>query len=200
MIINPYEVVATLEKVVAEYTGARYAIAVNSCTNALLLCLDFWRASGQTVNIPRRTYVGVAQAILNAGGKVSFRDESWQGVYKLQPFPIWDAARRFTSNMYLDYLGLMCVSFQAAKILGDTQGGAILCNSFDDAEHLKRMRFDGRSMGVAPKDDKFVRGRHCYLSPDVAARLLLHFYSLPDHNEDLEVDDYGDLSLQEIFQ
>jgi hypothetical protein len=63
------------------------------------------------------------------------------------------------------------------------------------------MRFDGRTEGIAPKDDHFQElGYHCYLSADVAARLLLKLHSLPKHNEDLPNDDYPDLSAMEIFR
>jgi dTDP-4-amino-4,6-dideoxygalactose transaminase len=95
---------------------------------------------------------------------------------------------------------LMCVSFHASKILGDTQGGAILLDNAATTNYLKRMRFDGRTEGVPPNEDTFIKGHHCYMSNDVAARLLLKLYSLPKHNEDLPRDDYADLSQQEIFK
>jgi hypothetical protein len=45
---------------------------------------------------------------------------------------------------------------------------------------LRRARFDGRTEGVAPKDDTFEQlGWHCYMSADVAAALLLKLHSLP---------------------
>jgi len=63
------------------------------------------------------------------------------------------------------------------------------------------MRFDGRTEGVAPISDNFREiGYHCYMSPDVASRLLLKLYSLPKHNDPLPNDDYPDLSEMEIFK
>ena len=38
---NPYKVVQMFEEEVAIYTGAPYAISVDSCTNALFLCLQY---------------------------------------------------------------------------------------------------------------------------------------------------------------
>lgn len=97
--------------------------------------------------------------------------------------------------------GFVCVSFQASKILGIEQGGAILHSNPEADVWFRRARFDGRTEGVAPKDDRFdMVGYHCYLSPSVAAQGLLKLYSLPKHNEDLPNDDYPDLSEIEIFQ
>ena len=37
MLHNPYKVVKMFEEEVAHYTGAPYAVSMNSCTNALFL-------------------------------------------------------------------------------------------------------------------------------------------------------------------
>ena len=195
---SPYQVVRDFERAVCEYTGAPYCVTVNSCTMAILLALKWHGPS--VVEIPRRTYVSVPMSIMHAGARVRFRDESWQGAYRLEPFPIYDSARRFTCGMYIPG-AMQCVSFHASKILGDTQGGAILHHDATADAWFRRMRFDGRTEGVAPKDDHFQElGYHCYMSADVAARLLLKLHSLPKHNADLPNDDYPDLSAMEIFR
>ena len=152
------------------------------------------------VNIPKHTYVSVPMSIINAGVKVNFRDEEWVGEYELQPYNIWDCARKFTSNMFKPGR-FQCVSFHASKILGDTQGGAILHDDPEADKWFRKARFDGRTEGVAPKDDHFdTIGYHCYMSPDVAARLLLKLSVLPKHNPPLPNDDYPDLSTFEVFK
>jgi dTDP-4-amino-4,6-dideoxygalactose transaminase len=94
-----------------------------------------------------------------------------------------------------------CLSFHSSKILGDTQGGAILHDNPEADEWFRKARFDGRTEGVAPKDDTFdMVSYHCYLSPDVAARLLWKLSVLPKHNADLPNDPYPDLSKHEAFQ
>ena len=186
-----------LEEALAQYTGAPYAIAVDSCTNALFLVCKF--VGVEEVSIPQRTYRSVPMAILHAGGRVVFDDRSWLGAYRLDPYPIWDAARRFTSGMYKG--GFWCVSFHGKKILRDTQGGAILCSSRAAAEWFKKARFDGRTEGLATKDDPITMlGYHCRMSVDVAARLLEKLSFLPKHNDDLPNDDYEDLSKYEVFK
>ena len=204
---NPFQVVRDFEAALCEYTGAPYAVTVNSCTMALLLaCKWFARPESNfgpnctPISIPKHTYVGVPMSIINAGFKVEFRNQDWKGGYQLHPLLVWDSARYFTSSMYKPG-SMMCVSFHATKILGDTQGGAILLDNPVAAAWLRRMRFDGRTEGVAPKDDNFTEvGYHCYMSPDVAARLLHKLSVLPKYNEPLPNDEYPDLSTFEVFR
>lgn len=194
--MNPHRVTRDLEEAVAEYTGAPYAVAVSSCTAALLLCCLYHEV--EEVEIPRYTYVGVAQSILNAGGRVKFRDEPWQGQYFLKPYPIVDSARRFTSSQYQTGT-FTCLSLHISKICGVDQGGIILHSDRAADPILRKMRFDGRTEGVHPKDDDFCRGYHCYLSPNIAAQALWKLSTLPKHNADLPNSDYSDLSLAPIF-
>lgn len=211
---SPYQVVRDFEGALCEYTGARYAVTTNSCTAALMLAVA-WHTKDMInhvsdgtwveyrripIEIPKRTYVSVPMSIWHAGGLPVFREEGWTGRYQLKPLPVWDYARHFTGGMYLPG-DFQCVSFHASKILGDTQGGAILHDDPEADAWLRRARFDGRTEGVAPKDDKFTQiGWHVYLSSDVAARLMLKLSVLPDSNEPLPNDPYADLSTMEVFK
>lgn len=213
---NPYGVVKDFEQALCEYTGAPYAVAVNSCTSALMLAVAWTlqrlghlsyedgcypsRAARPSVEIPKRTYVSVPMAIIHAGGRPIFRDAEWRGGYQLRPLNVYDCARRFTGEMFSPNR-MMCVSFHASKILGDTQGGAILHDNAEADAWLRRARFDGRTEGVDPAEDNFTQlGWHCYMSNDVAARLMLKLRSLPKDNEDLPNDNYPDLSTFNIFK
>jgi dTDP-4-amino-4,6-dideoxygalactose transaminase len=197
---DPFTVVRDFERAICAYTGAPYCVTVTSCTAALFLAC-MWKnvKVGPPILLPKLTYVGVAQSIVNAGGQMVFIDEDWQGEYELRPYAIWDAARRFTSGMYRPGT-LQCVSFHVAKILGIGQGGAILHDDPKADEWLCRARFDGRREGVHPRDDDFIRGWHCYMSPDTAAQGLWRLACLPKHNADLPRSDYSDLSKSKIFQ
>lgn len=220
--MNPHKVTQDFEQALCAYTGAPYAVAVNSCTMALLLAVAWHfsemqrkvdeeaRAAGHgmrmqalypPIEIPARTYVSVPQAIIHAGGRPAFRDEEWKGMYQLYPLPVWDSARYFTSNMYPQPGVMICVSFHASKTLGLEQGGAILHDNPEADAWLRRARFDGRTEGVAPKDDRFdMIGHHCYLNPSTAAQGILRLHSLPRHNQPLPNDLYPDLSTMEIFR
>ena len=206
---NPHEVVAIFEQEVARYCGAPYAVAVNSCTSALLLSVAYWLRGdpvalerggySSEVEIPKHTYCSVPQSIIHAGGRPTYREENWTGMYQLRPLPVWDCARRFTSGMFINGQ-MMAVSFHISKILGIEQGGAILHDNAHADAWLRRARFDGRTTGVHPMDEKFdVIGWHCYINPSTAAQGLLRLYSLPQHNADLPPDPYPDLSRFKVF-
>lgn len=195
--MSPHQITRDFEAAVAAYCGSRFAVAVNSCTAALLLCCAYHEVG--EVEIPKRTYVGVAQSILNAGGTVKFRDDVWRGAYDLRPYPIIDAARRFTSGFHERGM-FTCISLHVSKICGVDQGGVILHDDPIADPILRKMRFDGRTEGVDPRDDDFSRGFHCYISPSVAAQALWKLSTLPLHNSDLPNSDYSDLSLAPVFQ
>jgi dTDP-4-amino-4,6-dideoxygalactose transaminase len=194
--MNPHEVTRIFEREVAAYCGSRYAVAVNSCTAALLICCAYHKV--EVVEIPKLTYVGVAQSIINAGGKLRFKDLDWQGAYRLEPYPIVDAARRFHAGMHRQG-DFTCISLHISKILGVDQGGVILHDDSNADQILRRMRFDGRTEGLEPQLDTFVRGFHCYLSPTIAAQALWKLSTLPRENVDLPRSDYADLSIQPVF-
>lgn len=202
---NPYKVTQDFEAALCEYTGAKYAVAVNSGTAALQLAVQWCDRHDiprpmQGVQIPRRTYVSVANAIKLAGCFPTWRDEAWSGEYHLKPFPVWDSARRFTSDMYRPGQ-FQCVSFAAAKILGAEQGGAILHDNREADAWFRRMRFDGRTEGVDPLEDTFdLVGLHCIMIPSVAATLLVRLHHLPRTNADLPYYEYPDLSKHPAFQ
>ena len=101
MLRNPFEIVRWFEEEIAHYTGAPYAIATNSCTNAIFLACKHLDIKDKKVTIPKRTYLSVPQSIMQAGGKLEFADVDWKGLYQLKPFPIYDSAKRLTSNMYM---------------------------------------------------------------------------------------------------
>ena len=222
--MSPYGVVRDFEIMVAEYTGAPYCVAVNSCSAALMLAVA-WHLRQQEVvddgstgwlkrrmapiEIPKHTYLSVPMSIIHAGGRPTFRDEEWLGAYQLKPLPVWDSARWFTSNLW-PIIGtkggrhtgtMVCTSHHWSKTLGIQQGGCILHDDPEADAWLRRARFDGRTEGVAPKDDNITQiGFHCYMSPEVAAEGLVRLHFLPKHNAPLPNDEYPELDKMEIFK
>lgn len=204
---DAYQVTRDFERALCEYTGAKYAVAVGSCSVGIELAMRRIKANMVALTgfipraaIPRRTYPSVPMSCVNAGFRVEFEDIKWRGAYQIRPWAVWDCARRFTSGMYVPGQ-YQCVSFSSSKILGIEQGGAILHD--DDAADpwFRRMRFDGRTEGVATVDDNFREiGLHAIMLPSIAAQLLLKLSFLPKHNEDLGVIDYPDLSKFECFK
>ena len=195
--MNAYKVVQDFEKAIAEYTGAPYAVAVESCSAALYLCCKF--AKVDVVEIPKFTYPSVASGIINAGGKVRFRDEEWQekGYYYLTPFLIVDSAKRLDKDMYAPRT-LTCLSFHSKKRLKIGRGGMILTDSKEAYDTLKWMRFDGRHE-CALKDDKLAGiGINAYMTPEQAARGL-ELFQFYEGGVD-KPDEYPDLSQYEFYK
>ena len=71
-----YEIVDAFEQALCEYTGAPLCVATDSCTNALFMSLLWWKEEhpfvARSVGLPKHNYVGVVQAIRNAGFEISF--------------------------------------------------------------------------------------------------------------------------------
>lgn len=217
---DPHAVTRAFEAEVARYTGAKHCVAVNSCTMAILLAVRWYvrklnddlpfHELKPVVNVPRRTYVGVPMSVLHAGARIVWTNPQWDGAYQLYPSPVWDSARWLTTDLYKHLDGrtkgtadkaLVCLSFHATKTLGIEQGGAILTDDAEAAAWLRRMRFDGRTEGVAVADDSITElGYHCYLNPSTAAQGLMRLRGLPRHNLPMPWDDYPDLSTCEAFR
>ena len=188
-----FQVVADFEQALCEYTGAKYAVTVDSCTNALFLCMKWSPAT--TMRIPKHTYVGVVQAAKAAGKHVKFSESDWEGCYAIWPGPIIDSAKHFERDMYNVFSGMpVCVSFQAGKNLPIGRGGAILHDNDEADEWFRRARLDGRTAGADYADATFQReGWHMYMTPPDAARGLWLMTYLDDGPDDTW-ESYPDLS------
>ena len=197
--MNAFQITKQFEDTVANYANAPYAVAVDSCSNALFLCCKYLNV--KQVTIPANTYVSVPCSIIHAGGTVNFKPymEAWQGIYYLEPYPIVDAAKRFTSDMYITNT-YMCLSFHGKKTLNMGKGGMILTDDPSATEWFKQARFDGRHEVSLLEDDFNVIGWNFYMLPEQAARGLQLMMYLPTHNDDMPIEQYNDLSQYEIFK
>jgi hypothetical protein len=196
---------ATSKPPCASYTGAKYAVTTTSCTMAIQIaapsvvpqlhdggCRIFGRSRGATC--PRCPMSACRQRCATLAEAHRLHDEDWRGEYEIFPLGRVGLARRFTSGMFRPG-AMQCVSFHWGKILGLSQGGAILHDNDEADAWLRRARFDGRTEGVDPKHDQVqYPSWHAYLSPEVAAHGLMKLSLLPAHNDDLPNSDYPDLS------
>lgn len=198
---NPYKIVQMFEEEVAEYTGAPYAVSVDSCTNALFLICTYLKVD--VVTIPAKTYVSVPMSIMHAGGTVVFDKtpavNHWHGIYQLSPYPVYDAAKRFTSNMYIPG-SYMALSFHIKKQLGIGKGGMILTDNEDAVTWFKKARYEGRSEKYYKEDSIETLGWNMYMTPQEAAQGLCLMQNYPFHNRDLEEQNgYRDLTEFPVF-
>jgi dTDP-4-amino-4,6-dideoxygalactose transaminase len=189
---NPFAIVQLFEEEIEHYTKAPYAIAVDSCTNALFLCCKYLNVD--TVTIPNKTYLSVPQSIVHAGGKVLYENIEWSGIYPLKPYPIYDAALRLTSDMYMKGT-MMCLSFHYKKHIPIGKGGMILTDDKDAADWFKKARYHGRAEKPYKEDYISEPGWNMYMTPPEAAVGLSLMQGLSLVNEDLQEENgYRDLS------
>jgi dTDP-4-amino-4,6-dideoxygalactose transaminase len=201
MLHSPYKIVQMFEEEVAHYTGAPYAVSINSCTNALFLACCWAGVEGHEVILPKRTYLSPPQSVQQAGGTLVFDDREWEGIYQLKPFPVYDAAKRFTSDMYIPG-SLMCVSFHIKKHLKIGKGGMILLDDPAAVEWLKARRYEGRTAGKMYHEDMIDEGGwNMYMTPEQAARGLTLMQNYPLHMPDIPEDPpYRDLTEFALFK
>ncbi len=197
--MNPHKITQEFEERIAEYAGSKYAVAIDSCCNALFLCLNYIRAT--RVNLPKFTYPGVACSVINSGAEVRFSNKKWQGTYKLEPYDITDGALRFKKGMYKS--GLHCLSFHAKKHLPIGRGGMILTDDFDAYWWFRKARFDGRSELPLTEDTISMVGWNCYMTPEQSARGLTLFNTIKDKDLpdiDSTKQGYPNLALVEAYK
>jgi dTDP-4-amino-4,6-dideoxygalactose transaminase len=183
-VADPWDVVEAFEAKVAAYAGSKYAVAVDSCTSSLFLCLKYLGATG-AVTIPSRTYLSVPETIIHAGCVPRFEFIEWTGAYQLRPYPILDSATRFTAGMYVSGM-YQCLSFHHRKTLGIAKGGMILTDDEKAVEWFKLAEYEGRDRRV-PFDvmtEPTICGWNMYMPPEQAARGIVLFEELPERNDD----------------
>ena len=193
-----FSTVDLFESRVAEFAGAKYGIAVASCTDALFLSCTY--AKTQHVIFPARTYISAVAAAIHAGATVGFIEKDWSGTYRLLPYHIWDSAGRMCRDMYQG--GLHCLSFHMRKILPIGKGGMILTDDADAMRWFKLARHDGRNVDVSFMDDDIqMIGWNCYMTPEQAGRGLQLLEGLrPDSPDRYSSKDYPDLRKMTIFK
>jgi dTDP-4-amino-4,6-dideoxygalactose transaminase len=199
---NPFKVVQMFEEEVADYTGSKYAVSVDSCTNALFLCCKYLNVSD--VTIPSKTYLSVPQSIIHSGGNVIFdkreSTNNWTGIYQLKPYEIYDSAKRFTSNMYIPNT-FMCLSFHIKKHLKISKGGMILTDDLEAVKWFKKARYEGRSEKLYHEDDIDMLGWNMYMTPQQASHGLSLMQNMVKDNPDLDENNgYRDLTEFSIFK
>lgn len=197
---NPHQVTKDFEAALCEYTGAPYAVAVNSCTMALLLAvayqlsypirarhpIEIHAVSRPPIEIPRRTYVGVPMSIIHAGGRPTFRDEVWRGGYQLRPLPVWDSARWFSAGMYRGDLADPIVEGDIRYTFERDCAGQMVCVSFHWSKTLG-IQQGGAILHDDPEADRWLRrarfdGRQEGVAPkdDTFPQLGWHCYLSPE--------------------
>lgn len=197
---DPWDIVTHFENKLANYGGSKYAVCVDSCSNAIFLLFKYLKIQNQVLDIPKNTYASVPMQIIHSGNKLNFIDLEWSGEYYIGNTPIVDAATKFSKNMYLPH-SYYCLSFHHRKTLKIGKGGAILHNDPSLNEWIRPMIYDGRHKEIRHEDDNYeCIGYHMYMTPEEAAKGLLLMQYIPDKNPDTgNNNSYKDLSKQTVF-
>lgn len=193
--MRPYQVVKDFEQYLADFTGSRYAVAVDSCTNAIFLCCKYLEV--KQVTIPSRTYVSVPCSVIHAGGTVKFEDVEWTGGYQLKPYPIYDNACQLVRNMYQSGT-FQCISFSGNKPLNIGKGGMIFHDDPAADKWFRLARYEGRNEVPMSEDEFLMVGWNMYMTPEQAARGSVLACYLKDEN--FVYPQYPDLSKFAIYK
>ena len=165
-----WSTVTEFERRIAEFFGAPYSVAVDSCTHGLELCLRYTQP--EYLCSPKHTYLSVPMLASKLRIKLYWyrHDDinNWSELYSISA-GVWDAATMWRKDSYISG-SFMCISFQYQKHLSLGRGGMILCPDETSYNQLKKMSYDGRLPGIPWREqDIDTTGYHYYMTPETAA-------------------------------
>jgi len=194
-----FSLVEKFENTVANWFGAPYGVATDSCTHAIELCLRLKNI--QTTACPKHTYLSVPMTFKKLGIKWSWTDEQWEDYYQLGNTNIIDAAVLWQQDSYIPRT-LMCLSFQYKKHLSLGRGGMILVDNFQDYQQLVKMSYDGRDRSLPWSDQNISTiGYHYYMTPETAEIGLEKFNHLVKiAPKKWNYQNYPNLSTMQVFK
>ena len=196
-----FDIVSTFEKKISEFFGSTYAVAVDSCTHGLELCLRYTNET--KINVPMRTYLSVPFLAEKLCIEREWRDENWENYYTLNygDKRIIDAAVLWKKNSYIPNT-FMCISFQYQKHLSLGRGGIILLDNEIDYISLKKMSYDGRIPNLPWREqDIDTIGFHYYMTPETAQLGLNKLQvAIDTQPRQWVVTDWPDLTKMKIFK
>lgn len=161
-----FETITIFENKLASFFGSKYAIAVDSCTHGIELCLRY--AESKKINVPKRTYLSIPFLAEKLNINREWKEEEWNDFYYITD-DIIDAAVLWKANSYIPNT-FMSISFQYQKHLSLGRGGVILTDNEKAANILKKMSYDGRIPNIPWRNQNIdCLGFHYYMTPEVAA-------------------------------
>ena len=193
-----FDSITVFEKTIADYFNAPFAVATDSCTHAIELCLRYKKIKQATC--PVRTYLSVPMTFEQLGIDWRFTDTQWQDYYHITD-TIIDAAVFWKEGGYIPNT-FMCISFQFRKHLNLGRGGMILLDNAAAHSDLIKMSYDGRTRNIPWKEqDIDILGYHYYMTPETAEIGLEKFADAKMREPKIYTqDDYPNLTTFTIFK
>lgn len=194
-----FDAVEQFEKEIASFYGAPYAVATDSCTHAIELCLRYKNIKHTAC--PKHTYLSVPMTLEKLGLRWRLQEARWKEYYHLANTNIIDAAVYWKRHGYIPRT-LMCLSFQFKKHLSLGRGGMILCDSALDYAELIKMSYDGRHRNAPwAEQEVYQMGYHYYMTPETAELGLTKLNDAASaHAKIWSWSDYPDLSQMPLFK
>lgn len=193
--MNP---VTEFENKIAEFFGSPYAVAVDSCTHGIELCLRFFKAD--MITCPKRTYLSIPMLAQKLGIELFWLDKEWKNFYSVYA-NVMDAAVMWQKNSYSPGT-YMVISFQHQKHLSLGRGGMILLDDKIAATELKKMSYDGRVPDIPWRDQNVgSMGYHYYMTPETAQMGLDKLpEAIATEPRKWVTNDWPDLTQMEVFK
>ena len=193
-----FNIVTQFENKIAEFFGAPYAVAVDSCTHGVELALRYTNA--EYIGVPKHTYLSIPFLANKLSIDLFWKDEEWVDYYYLTE-SIIDAAVLWKRDSYIPNT-FMGISFQYQKHLSLGRGGILLMDNEEAAIQIKKMSYDGRLPNIPWRDQDIEHyGYHYYMTPETAQ---LGLDKLPAAIESTPrqwvVNDWPDLTQMKIFK
>lgn len=161
-----FEIVSKFENLIAKFFGSPYAIATDSCTHAIELCLRY--QNSKEILIPNRTYLSIPMLGFKLNLNLKWKECKWKDYYYIGNTNIVDAAVFWKKDGYIKNT-FMCISFQFQKHINIGRGGMILIDNKKAYLSLMKMSYDGRDRALNWRDQNITSlGYHYYMTPESA--------------------------------
>ena len=194
-----HETVTSFENEIAKFYGAPYAVAVDSCTHAIELCLRYKEVKKFTV--PPNTYPSIPNLAKKIGIEFEWEEQDWKDYYYLGGTNIIDSAVLWKENSYIPNT-FMCLSFQFQKHLSLGRGGMILTDNKKARDELKKMSYDGRESDIPWQGQNITTiGYHYYMTPETAEEGLRKLpEAIKTEPKKWNVSEWPDLRNMDVFK
>jgi len=161
-----FDIVTKFENQIAEFYGAPYAVATDSCTHGIEICLRQQKV--KKITVPTRTYISIPFLPSKLNLEWEWDNNEWLNYYYLGDTNIIDAAVYWKKGGYVSGT-FMCLSFQFQKHLSLGRGGMILSDDKESIDILKKMSYDGRVPNIPWREQNIdMIGYHYYMTPETA--------------------------------
>lgn len=193
-----FNTVVEFEKKIAEFFGSPFAVAVDSCTHGIELCLRYNNV--KSINVPKQTYISIPFLAKKLNLGLEWRTQNWKDFYYIS-YSVIDAAVLWRPNSYVPKT-FMSISFQYQKHLSLGRGGMILTDNQEASIKLKKMSYDGRLPNIPWKEQNIdMVGYHYYMTPEIAEEGLVKLpTAILNKPKEWTINDWPDLTKMEIFK